>query len=433
MSRAQPGGEAVTRRTRARRRTIRRRRITVGLGAVVLVLLGVYLPLTLAAPVSAAQARPAGAASLTPAAASFDWPAVGGAAVGVVGDDVALGGAGDDGVLAVGGSTAPESMASISKIVTTLVVLQAHPLAPGDTGPTVTFGTADAALTAKYVALDGETKPLRAGSTMTELDMVKVALIASANNYAEALADWAYGSEDAYLAATRAWLAAHHLDHTTLVEPTGIDPRNMSTPSDLVAIGRLALADPVIADVVRTPSLTLPAIGTVANTNKLLGTGGVEGIKTGSLASLYNLLFAVDHVVAGRHVTIIGAVLGATDHESLYPAVKALIRDTEKGFHAVTLAKKGQPFASYTTPWGDTARAVAARSATAVVWSDTPVSASLAAAPLRLAASGAKAGTVTFRVGASTVTVPLRVQGALADPGPWWRLVNPIALLHGTR
>ena len=54
-----------------------------------------------------------------------------------------LGAIGYEGVLAQAGATTPLPIASISKVVSALVVLDAHPLALGESGPAVTMSAID--------------------------------------------------------------------------------------------------------------------------------------------------------------------------------------------------------------------------------------------------------------------------------------------------
>jgi D-alanyl-D-alanine carboxypeptidase (penicillin-binding protein 5/6) len=401
-----------------RRQIYRRRRITIGVVVALIVGAGVYLPFTLLAPLAYAHEDVASPAIATPVAAAPAWPQFGASAFGAVGVT---------GLLGSSGSADPLPIASISKIVTALVTLQAKPLAVGEEGPTITFSAADHALYAKYVALQGTVKVMPTGGTMTEHQVMQVALIASANNYAETLADWAFGSETAYVDATKTWLAANGLAHTTIVEPTGINPVNTSTASDLVALGKLALANPIVAAIVDTPTITLPIVGAINDTNKLLGKAGVVGIKTGTLTTS-SLLFASRYRVGGTTVLIVGAVLGGT-RETIYPAVSALLKSIKSGYHAVTVATRGQHFATYTTPWGQTTDAVAVATTTAVVWSDTPVTSVIQPIRERLAKRGSAAGNATFTIGTTAVTVRLRLNRSLSDPGPWWRLGHPLAAL----
>jgi len=388
--------------------------------AILVIALGIYLPLTLLAPLGATAPKLVPFTNPERTAAAPALPAYGASAVGVIGYPEAS---------ASAGSTTPLPIASISKIVTTLVVLQAKPLSPGDSGPTITFTAADAALRAKYIALNGETKPLAAGSTISQLDLLRVTLVASANNYADALTGWAFGTRGAFEIAVTAWLGSHGLKHTTIVEPTGINPGNTSTASDLVEIGKLALADPVVSQIVSTQSMTLAGVGSFANTNTLLGKHGVEGIKTGTLNGSSNLLFAATYRYRSHSVTVVGAVVGASDHKAVDATVTALLAGVKAGFHEIVLAKKGQAFADFVTPWSQKARAVSTKTASVLVWSNTPVTAVVAAGAARVGSDAAAVGRVTFTAGSQSVSVPLTLDHALVDPGPWWRLSNPVELI----
>jgi D-alanyl-D-alanine carboxypeptidase (penicillin-binding protein 5/6) len=389
--------------------------------AAVAIALGLYLPLVLLAPLAPTAARTIPFRDPPRTTAALTLPAFGASAIGAIGYP---------GVLAAAGSANPLPIASISKIVTALVVLKARPLAVGSAGPTITLSAADEALTAKYTALDGETKPLHAGSTISQLDLMRVALVASANNYADVLARWGFGSHAAFESAVGRWLAVNGLWHTTILEPTGINPGNVSTAPDLVRIGKLALANPVLSTIVSTRSMTQAGVGTFANTNTLLGRNGVEGIKTGTLNGKSNLLFAADYTYGRHTITVVGAVIGGADHAAVDAAVTTLLAGMKAGFHEITLAKKGQSFAIFTTPWSDRARAVSTRAASVLVWSNTPVTAIVAAAPAGVSPGGHAAGRVTFTAGSQTVTVPLELDHGLSEPGFWWRVGHPAELLE---
>ena len=84
-----------------------------------------YLPMTLLAPLHTVDPVLAQRTVAPGTAAVLSFPGYGGSAIGAVGFD---------GVLAHSGSTAPLPMASITKLITALVVLQAKPLAPAPRG-----------------------------------------------------------------------------------------------------------------------------------------------------------------------------------------------------------------------------------------------------------------------------------------------------------
>jgi len=400
-----------------RQQIYRRRRIVV-FGAAGLVLAIVfYLPMTLLAPLRAVEPTVAQPAVASGAPAVLDLPGYGGTAIGAVGFD---------GVLAHSGSTSPLPMASITKLITALVVLQAKPLAVGADGPSVTMTAADAALYHHYLAVDGQVVTVKAGWVFTEHELLQLALIHSANNYATTLALWAFGSMDAYLAATKTWLSAHKLASITVTDPTGLDPTDVASTADLIQLGKLTLADPVLAPIVKTRSVTMHDVGTLTNTNTLLGSDGIEGIKTGTLNTAgSNLLFASRHQVGTATVVVVGVVLGGSTHEALDADIRSLLTGVLAGFHQVRLATKGDAFARYTTEWGQKVSAVAKTSAALVTWGDAKITTSVTATPVATGARGQQVGTATFTSEGHTVTVPLGLSARIDDPGPGWRLSHP--------
>lgn len=329
--------------------------------------------------------------------------------------------------LRTSGDTRARPIASISKVVTALVVLERHPLSMTDDGPTITFTAAQHALYDTYLDQDGEVAPMPVGLRLTERQAFEVMLMKSANNYAGALALWAYGSMDAYRTAAASWLSSHDLHHTTIDEPTGLDPHNTSTATDLVHLGELAIADPVVKQIVGTQHTTIPTVGAVDNSNKLLGVDGVEGIKTGTLDQAGAcLLFAATYQRGGRTVTVVGAVLGGKDHDSLDVDVRRLLASVADGFHVVTLTLDGQAFGRYTTPWRPRTDAVATAARSVLVWGPTTVTARTHLDRVTLGRRGERVGSVRFTIEHhQPVTVPLELDAAITDPGLWWRWTNP--------
>jgi len=403
-----------------RRQVLLRRRITVFTAAGVLLVGAFYLPMTLLAPLGGVAAVQSAPGLETLPAAALEWPALGASAVGAIDYP---------GVLGTGGAATAAPIASITKVVTALVVLDAQPLQIGDSGPDIEFTAKDVAIREKYRAINGKVEPVSAGTSLSQRQVMDVMLVESANNYAESLAVWAYGSLDEFLDAADAWLARNNLASTSIVEPTGMSPSNVSTASDLVALGKIALADPVVSAIVGTKVETVPVVGEITNSNDLLGVAGVRGIKTGTLDEAGAcLLFAADYLVGGETVTIVGAVLGGVDHKTINAQVRTLLEDVEQSFHEVTLTTTGEVFASYTTAWGETVDLVAAEDASVVVWADTPVSFTMTAQDVGLGAKGDDVGEATYTVGDETFTVPLELGASITDPGPFWRLTNPAAL-----
>ncbi len=373
--------------------------------------------MTLLAPLAEADAVIPVHSELPGEAAAPAWPGYGASAVGAVGFP---------GVLASSGAEEALPMASITKIVTALTVLEEKPLAIGESGPSVTMTPADVALYDAYRKVNGKVAPVSAGEVYTQRELLDLTLIESANNYSSTLAKWAFGSEEAFVAAARAWVAAHALPSVVIADSTGLSPTNRATASDLVELGRIALEDPVVAAIVGTSSLTMHDVGLIENSNELLGESGVTGIKTGTLDDFgANLLFSAVYPVGSSSVTVIGVVLGGTDHDTLNVAITRLLASVQAGFHEVDVSDVGEPFATYSTAWGQTADAAAGAEGMLLTWADTPITAEITADPVRIEEAGESVGQVVFTSGPNSVTVPLVLSDALTDPGPGWRLTHP--------
>ncbi|WP_136706983.1 serine hydrolase [Agromyces sp. H66] len=406
-----------------RARVYRRRRIVV-FGALALVLAlttsgVVYTANALGAPVPAATPVVTDPEPVAAAPQQLSLPGFGSYAVGAVGFD---------GLLVAGDETAPVPMASIAKIVTTLVLLEAHPIAPGEGGPEITYTDEDVDIYWDMVAQNGSVAPVVPGATLTLRESLEAMLLPSGNNYAISLANWGFGSVDALVERANAWLAEHGLVNTHLADTSGLSLDNVSTAADLVRLGEIALTDPVLAEIVATPAVDIPELGALKNSNKLLGTRGVDGIKTGTTDDAANLLFSADVPVGSTSVTIVGVLLGGETHAVLNEAIAALLDSIAPGFHEVAPLEANQSLAEYATPWGDTARARTTSGASVVVWSDTPVDVEVRAEPVTLASRGTEVGAAVVRAGAQEITVPLVLDATLDDPGTWWRLANPGAL-----
>lgn len=400
----------------ARRPHYVRRRILTILALAVVVAVGVYVPATLLAPIAPASATVTKFTAPAEKSLTLSFPSYGATAVEAVGFTDSLKTSGD---------AKPRSIASISKIVTALVVLDKKPL-DGSQGPKITFTASDHALYARYLAQNGEVADMPTGLTLTERQTLQVALIKSANNYASALAYWAYGSNDAFVDAASAWLKKNGLEHTRLVEPTGLSAANQSTATDLVKIGKLALANPDVAKIVSTKSVEIPTVGTVENSNKLLGIDSVVGIKTGTLDEAGAcLLFASRETIEGKEVTVIGVMLGGVDHDSLDADIQKLLASVKSGFQTVTAVTEGTAFGTYTTEWGANAHAVASKTVSKLVYGKAPVRAVPSLDPVTEASTGDRAGTLKVTIGETTTTVPLELDHPIPAPDAWWRLTNP--------
>lgn len=399
--------------------------------ALILGLAGAYVMWALEAPPPA----PTLTAHTPPApeleATVIELPSSGAAAITVRGGRDFLG---ENGLQAAHGETEKRSIASITKLITALVVLDAYPIDGDGEGRRLTFDRADHALYDEYYLRGATIARMPAGSSMSLRDALSMLLVPSASNYADAVSTWAFGSRSGFVAATRAWLAEHGLGDTTIVEPTGLDPDNTSTPRDLLALAEIAAADPVIASIAAMESISLPAPGLMYSTNGLLGIEGITGLKTGNLGrDFYNLLYTASvDVGTGEPLEVTGVVLGGYSRDTVDSSVLETIRSIRAGFRTVPVAEPGDRVGVAETAWGASTPLVVSEPASVFVWSDTAVSASIAVTDAARVGdtAGAPAGTVTWEAGPRTATAPVTLEGDLEPPSTWWRLTHPFELLE---
>jgi len=356
------------------------------------------------------------------ATASPVWPSYGRGAIGALGFD---------GILATHGDERALPIASITKVVTALVILEKKPLDVGDNGPDIVFTADDVAIYHNDLAQDASVVPVAAGLVLTERQAIEAILIPSASNYAQSLAIWAFGSVEAYLHFATTWLTAHGLTQTTVVDTSGLSPLDVSSTANLVELGKIALANPTVASIANMQQTALPGIGIFPNTNKLLGVDGVTGIKTGSTDEAGScLLFAKPLVTGSQTVMIVGVLLGQTTHPQLNDDIQKLLTSITENFHELTVVAEGETFGAYSTAWGQTATVIAAATSTVVVWSDTPISITARARPISLETANTEVGAAKVIIGTKTMAVPLKLAESTSDPGAWWRLIHPERLFR---
>ncbi len=416
-----------------RRRRARRRRGWIIAAVLLLVLVGApvtYTAWALNAPVAA----PVGTMSTPQAAAAapvaLTLPAEGATAISVSGGEAYLGDTAA-GIWAATGGDDPRPIASITKLVTAMVILDAIPLAGSDDpGPTITFTKADHDLYDEYYVQGATIAPMPTGSTLSLHDALATMLIPSASNYADAVSRWVFGSQGAFVDAARAWLDEQGLTGTTIVEPTGLSPDNTSRPSELIAIGRLAAANPVISRIASTGTLALQGPGFMVNTNSLLGREGVTGLKTGTFGlGSYNLLFTASlDVGIGAPLQVTGIRMGGATRDSTNADVIALLSSIRSGFHEVPVSAAGQEIGAFTTAWGASATLVLRDAASVLTWSDTPIVASLSTTAPVTFRDGEEVGVMTWTAGPNTATSVVEVEGEIEPPTEWWRLTHPSEL-----
>jgi D-alanyl-D-alanine carboxypeptidase (penicillin-binding protein 5/6) len=261
-----------------------------------------------AAPSAATATLPESAqAQATPAAGTLE---VTGTPRGVKATEGTLVDAATGQVLWARGATKIHPIASITKVMTALVILH-----KGGLDRKVKVPKGVTGYVAKYGA---EAIGLVPGQTFTVNELLHAMLIASAADAAYTLAN-AYGPGlPAFIAQMNAEAKRLGLTHTHFTSPDGLpyptENSTYSTSADLIRLGEVAMGYSDFRSIVRLSYYTLPKDGAhkaygFATSNELLGRyPGVIGIKSGFTDGAgHTLLFEV--VRGGR--TLIGDVLGS--------------------------------------------------------------------------------------------------------------------------
>ena len=215
-------------------------------------------------------------------------------------------------------------MASVTKVMTALLVLESGNLGQQIRVPKAAFNYAW-----KY---GGETAALHPGDTFTAQQLLAALLLPSGADAAYTLAN-AYGPGlDAFVARMNATAVRMGMTHTHFTSPDGLPyptgTATYSTPSDLLTLGLAAMRYPVFRSIVDLRFYHLPkGHGHHQywwdNTDGLIGSyQGAVGLKTGYTdAARHCLLFEA----ARNGRTLIGVVLA-----SPATGVAAGVQDAEK-------------------------------------------------------------------------------------------------------
>ena len=122
------------------------------------------------------------------------------------------------------------SIASITKLMAAMVILDAKP----NMNQVLTVQSAD------IDRLKGSSSRLPVGTQMTREKMLHLGLMSSENRAIHAMARNYPGGLNAFIRAMNAKAKSLGMNDTVFYEPTGLDPRNRSTPQDLVKMVQAA-------------------------------------------------------------------------------------------------------------------------------------------------------------------------------------------------
>jgi D-alanyl-D-alanine carboxypeptidase (penicillin-binding protein 5/6) len=202
---------------------------------------------------------------------------------------------------------------------------------------------------------------LRAGERLTVGDLVKAALIQSANDAADALADYvSNGDQRAFVALMNEKAKQLGLDGTHFVRPDGLDVSgHYSTAHDVTVLAETAMRDPRIRSVVRLRTDTIAGHRRLHTWNDLLGVfRGLYGVKTGHTAAAGWCEVAA---VRRNGVTLYTTILGSPNRSQRNIDLAALLRWGIARYRPVWLVKPGRIYLRASVGYGKPAVPIVAQ------------------------------------------------------------------------
>ncbi len=384
----------------------------------VIFLLALFLTSTLlyCVPVPKIQAQPTQTSFQTGQAVDIRWPEVKQSAVGAV----------NLGVLAESSNQQALPTASLAKIFTALMVQKAKPISVSEMGATIQFDSADEHLMNQYIAQLGSYYPVKNGQSLSQYDALRALMIVSANNIADKLAVWSYGSMDAYLAEANAYFKSQGLSNTHIADASGFSSQTVSSASDLLLASQMLMKDPVLKEIVNTPATTIAGVS-VRNTNGLLGRDGTVGIKTGNTDEALGCFVIARQLTLAdnQEIIVLAVVMGANTVPEAMLSARELSKQAEAGLDYQTVISKNEAVATYQTPWGESAKVVAEQDLWAVVWRGKPLQPVLEVDPVSSGTEkGTKVGLIKLTTAEKQVQTPLLLAESVKKPPLTWRLAG---------
>jgi serine-type D-Ala-D-Ala carboxypeptidase (penicillin-binding protein 5/6) len=409
-------------------------RITgIAVGALAILGLGVYGPAMLLGPLPTTTVRIEQAATVPAEVPPITLPATGASAMAVVDDDD---GARSVETIAAAGDPAAVPIGGAAKLVTLLVTLDSLPLPTDGAGPAIPIGPADYSDYVRYSGEGSRTVQVSPGEQWTERDVVRAVLLASSNNHADTLVRWAFGSVDAYVEAANAWLAEQGFTATRVDDATGLSDDNVGTAEELARLAGLVVADAELSEMLEQSDAN-PPLGTrsIPDVVARAEDGAVRAITRSftdgaGLSFVYTADIPAPEGSSDGPRRITGAMLLMPDYETLDPAVAAAVESAAAASTPVTVIEEGAQYGTVRSVWGDEARLVASVTRTDAAWGSAFGEASVTVDEFSTASDGREVGRVAVPTATGDLASPLRLEGAIRDPGPIWRLTNPAPLIE---
>jgi D-alanyl-D-alanine carboxypeptidase (penicillin-binding protein 5/6) len=397
------------------------------LAVIVIILLAVaYVVVQLVRPVPSVSATTSTPSATMPgAAASLAWPSTGEAAIGVEGA----------GLLDTEGAQTATPLASVTKLMTSYIVLHDHPLASATAaGPTITVTPAAVSTYEQDRAAGDSVVAVVPGEQLSERQALQALLIPSGDNIATLLAVWDAGSETAFVKKMNTAAAQLHLTDTHYTDSSGVAPGTSSNAESQVRLAMIDMHNPAFRAIVDMAQVTLPVAGLQYNVNALLGRNGIIGVKTGFTTTAGGcFVFAANATIGGKTQIVVGAVFhqfGTPAQPSAlteaFVTATALLTSADHAIVQSTVVRKGEVLGHLDAPWTGSVALEASRAVTLTGLPGQHVTITVVLpnkvdAPL---AARHHLGTAVVSVGDQRFTVPLVTARPLPSASMSWRLTD---------
>jgi D-alanyl-D-alanine carboxypeptidase (penicillin-binding protein 5/6) len=248
---------------------------------------------------------------------------------------------GEDGaVLARRDSARPRAIASITKLMTAIVVLE-HAKLDG----VVRVGS-------RAAGIGESTVYLRAGEELTVAELLRATLIPSANDAAEALAlHVGDGSVDRFVELMNEKASELGLSDTHFENPHGLDEAgHVSSARDTTALVRFALGIPFIRAALSHETVSLPGGRTFTTTDDLLASWAP--LVAGKTGHTREAGWSQAAAAQRGDTTVYGTVLGSETRGTRNEALRALLTYGLDQYRPVRVIDRSRVYATATTAYG---------------------------------------------------------------------------------
>jgi D-alanyl-D-alanine carboxypeptidase (penicillin-binding protein 5/6) len=342
----------------------------------------------------------------------IDWAKDGSQAIGIVGY----------GVNNQSGSQTPSPIASTIKVLLALSVLSKKPLVINQQGPSITITQADVDRYNADLALGESVVKVQNGEVITEYQALQSLLIASANNFAEILANWVFGSTANYLFYANQYAKNLGMKSTTIVDDSGFSATTVSNAVDLVTLGQQAIVNPVLTNIVSQYTAIVPVAGEIVNYNSNLNPDlhtQIDGIKTGNTTT-----GGGNYIYSSKYLgyQIVGSIVGTPDLNTALSEGPQVLDAYEKLIKIQKIISKNQIVGYYDLPWGNKIFIYSENNQYIPVEPNVEYSINLNLDQYNIVQRSSLAGYLVINSDQYVHQYPLVSQNTYTSPSLWWRI-----------